>query len=779
VILRARVRVHVLAALLVAAGSTAIQARADGRVGRGPAPAWVDRTEPDLSRQPSREGSGGLELLLYDQQIRVGAVAGGLERHVRVARRILSAEGVQNGSEVEIPFEPSYERLTVHAVSLIRQGKRMDALAVSRFKVIQQESERDRRLYDGSLSALVFLRDVREGDVVEYAYTISGQNPILGGRYSDELTLEFTVPVGRLRFRLLVPEGRTVQIRPHRTSLAPVARTVDGWQEWSWDRADVAALQIDSDVPSWYRPRASVEVSEYASWAEVARWAASVFPLPELSAGMKRELERWRRLPSEEARFLAALRFVQDEVRYLGMEMGPNSHRPFAPAVVYARRFGDCKDKSLLLATFLAAMGIEARVALVSTTEKERVEERLASPFAFDHAIVVATVGGKRRWVDPTRSLERGDLALLAPPPFRRGLLVDPATEAFEPIPEPAAPEPLVDVQELYSVRRFGADVAFDVETRFAGPRAMSMRRTVASTSLTELSRRFLNYYARYEPRIRTAGTLEVQDDGPQNVLVVREHYLLPPFDEGATHEFYASAVSSALVDTDTPMRTAPLDLGPPSHVRHVIRIDLPGRPRAQPWEEEVKGPGFRLEAHARTEPRALVLEYVYRSTAGSVEPSAIAAHLDAVRKARGILSYELPLGVALRAPAQDELPLGLWIAGIVLGISFPVLVIFWWAGGSVRGSWQAMRQRRRQRAFRAKFRTRRGDAADNPIAVRSVAEMSDHAIRSRCACGALMLATGCSGEDRVLFGGQELAVVRLSCPRCSAARALYFTLLS
>jgi hypothetical protein len=41
------------------------------------------------------------------------------------------------------------------------------------------------------------------------------------------------------------------------------------------------------------------------------------------------------------------------------------------------------------------------------------------------------------------------------------------------------------------------------------------------------------------------------------------------------------------------------------------------------------------------------------------------------------------------------------------------------------------------------------------------------------------MLATGCSGEDRVLFGGQELSVVRLSCPRCGAARALYFTLLS
>jgi transglutaminase-like putative cysteine protease len=53
-----------------------------------------------------------------------------------------------------------------------------------------------------------------------------------------------------------------------------------------------------------------------------------------------------------ERRALAAIRFVQDESRYLGIEVEEGTLRPDAPDAVLRRRFGDCKDKTFFCWSF-------------------------------------------------------------------------------------------------------------------------------------------------------------------------------------------------------------------------------------------------------------------------------------------------------------------------------------------------------------------------------------------------------------------------------------------
>src|SRR5207248_3294814 len=96
----------------------------------------------------------------------------------------------------------------------------------------------------------------------------------------------------------------------------------------------------------------------------------------------------------EPARALPALRFVQDDVRYLGIEIGPSSHRPHPPAAVLDQRFGDCKDKSLLLVTLLRALGVEAWPVLLHTSLGRALDEWLPTAVAFNHVVVLARVGG-------------------------------------------------------------------------------------------------------------------------------------------------------------------------------------------------------------------------------------------------------------------------------------------------------------------------------------------------------------------------------------------------
>ena len=145
----------------------------------------------------------------------------------------------------------------------------------------------------------------------------------------------------------------------------------------------------------------------------MARWAKPLYRVPaSLDRPLQSVVERIARAePSPAGRMLAALRLVQGEVRYLGVEIGQNSHAPNPPALVFARRFGDCKDKTLLTLTLLQHLGIEARAALVNTDLQRGVADQLPNPGAFDHVLVRAHVDGKTWWIDPTRRVQNADLA--------------------------------------------------------------------------------------------------------------------------------------------------------------------------------------------------------------------------------------------------------------------------------------------------------------------------------------------------------------------------------
>ncbi len=112
----------------------------------------------------------------------------------------------------------------------------------------------------------------------------------------------------------------------------------------------------------------------------------------------------------------ALLTWIRHQVRYVAVEVGVGGYRPSAPAEVIERRWGDCKDKSLLLIELLAARGIEARPALVRS-DLERPGGDFPSPGDFDHLIVAVSTDGLAveatddpvadgfLFVDPTQTL--------------------------------------------------------------------------------------------------------------------------------------------------------------------------------------------------------------------------------------------------------------------------------------------------------------------------------------------------------------------------------------
>ena len=443
----------------------------------GPVPQWVTPFSVDFdAAPPADQASGGVYYLLLDDQVRVAD--GGPDVYSRYVLKVLDDEGIQQAAQFAVDFDPSYQRLTLHEVRVRRGGAYHDRLRPENVSVLRRETDLEQQIYDGRKTANVILDEVRVGDVVEYSYTVSGANPIFDGRYAHGFYTEYPVPVHHFRHRLLWPAGRTLHTKAHGAAPEPTRSRQGGFIEYRWEQNEVAARISDGDTPAWYEPYAWVQVSEWGAWGDVVRWAEPMYaPRPQAVRAQAAEIARHD--SSAEGQLLAALRFAQEEIRYLGFEMGRGSHEPRPPDVVLEQRFGDCKDKSRLLISLLQALGIEAYPAFVHTRWYDALAEWLPTPFAFNHVIVVAHLDGERYWLDPTQRHQRGLLPYLSQPDYGQALVVRPGTTGLVAVDPPRREGPDKEVRETFHLaERDGEPTTYSVRTVFYGASADAMRGT-------------------------------------------------------------------------------------------------------------------------------------------------------------------------------------------------------------------------------------------------------------------------------------------------------------
>ncbi len=309
----------------------------------GTPPPWVERivSEPRTAIQSDQE-SGGQVFTLIDSQVSPAKS----ETFSHVVKEITSETGVQSGANLSFTWDPSFQELTIHQITIQRGTERMDKLDPGKFKIIQQETDLNRQIYNGALSAVLFLEDVRVGDRIEYSSTLRGENPSFKGRYSETFILGGNVPIQRRRFRLLWPDERPLKFRLHGTAVEPELRTHGGTREYIWESRDAPAVVVEDQLPSWFVAYPWIQLSEFTSWSEVAAWAAALYVTTNSEAAELREQIGKLRHPGATAEQIvqSALEFAQNDVRYLGIEFGPNSYHPTDPVAVLRRRFGDCSE---------------------------------------------------------------------------------------------------------------------------------------------------------------------------------------------------------------------------------------------------------------------------------------------------------------------------------------------------------------------------------------------------------------------------------------------------
>ncbi len=629
----------------------------------GPAPSWVIARDIPAHWDPAAPGLKGTKWRnwLIDSQLdRRGAVT--VEYHQNVYEP-MTAEMIGEAAKFSIAFNPEYQKLVVHEVTLRREGKWLDRLAPDRITLARRETEFEKDMATGMVTALIVLDDVRVGDVVSIRYSVQGENPILGAFTHDEYYLAWVDPILDRRVRALFDARAELDIRRDGGAGKPRVRRVDGAQELTLDVHGVPATRNEGSAPAWYSPFPRLQVARRHRWAEVAAWARELYPPPAaLPAELEARIATWRQLPDDDARIAAALRAVQEEVRYFGAEIGENTHRPAEPAQTWTQRRGDCKDKARLLTAVLARMDIAAHPALVSHERGRAVAQLPPSATAFDHVIVQVPRARGDLWLDATVTQQRGVVTRLEVGDFGFALPVADGVNDLVAVQRSPEARDRVRVTERLRPEEQGNGVTLDIISEYRDAAANRLRRLLAQTTREELERQYSEYYRRRFGDLDTRQAIDVKDDETDNLISVRESYALKePWVARAGSEraieLYADSIGDDIALPETMDRAAPLALVHPVDVEQVFELQLPRGWRwlGQPEKTRIEDATLSYRGELAQDGTLLRVSHQYTSAADFVPVAAIDDHLKARRQIGDWLGKRLVVAVPAERADQDR----------------------------------------------------------------------------------------------------------------------------
>jgi len=239
-----------------------------------PEPQWLYQVQQDNTKSYSPgSASNGYYIELADHQVNLLAQT----EYRHVIRHITNESGVQNASEVSVTFSPSFQQVSFHKVTLWRNGKIISQLTAGQIKVVQEETEAAAFQYNGLKRAFVIVKGVQKEDRIEYAYSVTGFNPVFGNHYSDKIYFAFNTVVVNYFETYIFPTDYKVNIKSFNQATLPAESSQGNQHIYHWSNPPVKLQESQPGVPEWFDNYPYTAISEFSNWQEVVNWGLQLF----------------------------------------------------------------------------------------------------------------------------------------------------------------------------------------------------------------------------------------------------------------------------------------------------------------------------------------------------------------------------------------------------------------------------------------------------------------------------------------------------------------------
>ncbi len=227
---------------------------------------------------------------------------------------------------------------------------------------------------------------IEKNCIIEYHYSIYSEHPFVQGVWEIQSRIPKLENIYRLTapIMLIMSKARggfdwTWRYKSFNSALDdPVSHqnltasqaNVDKTITFEWTKRNIPAFEPDPMMPSYdnYIQYVKFAPSDWKTWNDVSKWYYEYYFKPQLTitdeiSNKAKDLTKDCTTETEKLKEVYA--FIQT-LRYVAIEIGHGGYTPSKPSDVLDRKYGDCKDKSILLVSLLQSLGIDAKPVLVA-----------------------------------------------------------------------------------------------------------------------------------------------------------------------------------------------------------------------------------------------------------------------------------------------------------------------------------------------------------------------------------------------------------------------------
>ena len=607
------------------------------------------------------------------------------EFYGRFVEKLNTAKGVEDNSTVTISFDPEYQTITLHHLHIIRDGKIIDRLELSEFYIYRAETDRDKLIYNGDLELAYILPDVRPGDTLDYAFTRHGKNLATGPNFFLRFQQKYDDVTTNFRQRALVHNDVAVYSKSINGGIDPQITQSGNYRSFDWNLEGHVPMSADANRPDWHFGWPTYHVGSYENWGDVGKYFSRHYeipdPLPNNVRALAEDIRAAYDTPEQQLR--EALNRIQKDIRYLGVELGTGGYIPRGPERVLDRRYGDCKDMTLLLVSVLKGLGIHADPFLVETDIKGEISQWLPTHRAFDHIVVRAKIGDKTYILDPTKGEQLGDLDNLQQGQFEKGLIVsiDSPGLVDADVPEP---EYFEDFREEFDLVSDPNLILLTSTSTYFMHRADSMSGWYKSNGLEDVEKSFLEYFQDYYPTIEQVGDMRIETDKIRGAITFAVDYkITDPWDvdkKNATKTFsaFAREIDNELPEFDGAKRKHPYKMAHPVKTRETIVFSLDESWSLENEDVSVENDAFSYRKNAIFKDNVYTEVYSVVSKTDHITAAAYTETMAEIDKIDENLGVELFVNIDVANDKNNDwgdILTGafsiLWLSGLLIGLGF------------------------------------------------------------------------------------------------------------
>lgn len=374
----------------------------------------IGRDKPSASGDASRLADFAQEPVVYESvetSMRYENDGSGL-RETKARIHVQTDAGLREAGQLIFSYNAENEAVEIRSVRVIKPDGTSIATGAENIQDLSSPVAQFAPIYSDARQRHVTVSGLSIGDTLEYDIAIAAK-PLEPGQFWHTHQFVSTAICLDEQLELNVPKDRALKLKSSEGLTADVHEQGDR-RIYHWKRSNLAVPKPIEFLPSFKidvrqllegprpTPPPHIAFSTFQSWADVGNWYAKLErdrrePTDAVRAQV-RQIVRTEMNETEKAEALYG--WVTRNIRYVSLSFGIGRYQPHPAGDVLRNRYGDCKDKTTLLEAFLAVEGIHARPALMNLSAP--LELDVPTPLAFDHAITVASVGGRDVWLDPT-----------------------------------------------------------------------------------------------------------------------------------------------------------------------------------------------------------------------------------------------------------------------------------------------------------------------------------------------------------------------------------------